>query len=129
MNTLPICSFFSLSTTGCQPYRGMAFDGCRFYLTQPQHCRIQTFNACFQRQEAILTCRPYACLCYDRTEHCFWASGEQEADTIFKLNCHFVEVACLHIISTTRPTGGLLAPIRGSYRPAPKDAGFHFVQA
>ena len=32
-------------------------------------------------------------------------------------------------IMTTRPTGGLLAPIRGSYRPAPKDAGFHFVQA
>lgn len=30
---------------------------------------------------------------------------------------------------TTRQTGGLLAPIRGSYRPAPKDAGFHFVQA
>ena len=30
---------------------------------------------------------------------------------------------------TTRLTGGLLAPIRGSYRPAPKDAGFHFVQA
>ena len=35
----------------------------------------------------------------------------------------------LRIIITTRPTGGLLAPIRGSYRPAPKDAGFHFVQA
>ena len=32
-------------------------------------------------------------------------------------------------IMTTRQTGGLLAPIRGSYRPAPKDAGFHFVQA
>jgi hypothetical protein len=97
VNTLPICSFFSLSATGCQPYRGMAFDGCRFYLTQPQHCRIQTFNACFQGQETILTCRPYACLCYDRAEHCFWASGEQKADTIFKLDCHFVEVACLHI--------------------------------
>ena len=27
---------------------------------------------------------------------------------------------------TTRQTGGLLAPIRGCYRPAPKDAGFHF---
>ena len=32
-------------------------------------------------------------------------------------------------IMTTRQTGGLLAPIRGSYRPASKDAGFHFVQA
>jgi len=30
---------------------------------------------------------------------------------------------------TTRKTGGLLSPIRASYRPAPKDAGFHFVQA
>lgn len=96
MNTPPICSLFSLSTTGCQPYLGMAFDGCRFYLTQPQHCRIQTFNTYFQRQETILTCRPYTCLCYDRAEHCFWASGEQP-DSIFKLNCHFVEVACLHI--------------------------------
>ena len=32
-------------------------------------------------------------------------------------------------IMTTRKTGGLLSPIRASYRPAPKDAGFHFVQA
>jgi len=32
-------------------------------------------------------------------------------------------------IMTTRQTGGLLAPIRGSYRPASKGAGFHFVQA
>jgi len=30
---------------------------------------------------------------------------------------------------TTRKTGGLLSPIRTCYRPAPKDAGFHFVQA
>ena len=33
------------------------------------------------------------------------------------------------LIMTTRQTGGLLAPIRDSYRPAPKDAGFHSVQA
>ena len=32
-------------------------------------------------------------------------------------------------IMTTRQTGGLLAPIRGSYQPASKDAGFHYVQA
>jgi len=32
-------------------------------------------------------------------------------------------------IMTTRQTGGLLAPIRGCYQPAPKDAGFHSVQA
>jgi len=37
--------------------------------------------------------------------------------------------AILKKIMTTRQTGGLLAPIRGSYRPASKGAGFHFVQA
>jgi len=33
------------------------------------------------------------------------------------------------IIITTRQTGGLLAPKRGNYRPAPKDAGFHFCSS
>ncbi|HAE61544.1 MAG TPA: hypothetical protein DCG38_04325 [Eubacteriaceae bacterium] len=36
---------------------------------------------------------------------------------------------CRAHIMTTRLTGGLLTPIRGCYRPAPQDAGFHFVQA
>lgn len=62
------------------------------------------------------------------------------------LFCYFYEIAfidmCIYFvcpllyysplyykIMTTRQTDGLLTPIRNCYRPVPKDAGFHFIQA
>jgi len=97
MNILSTCSLVPIRTPDCRTYSGMAFDNCFFYLTSPQGCFINKFDTCFEMLESIETCRSYDCICYDQTDQCFWASCAAEFNKIFKLDCHFREIACLYI--------------------------------
>lgn len=79
------------------PYRGIAFDGCCFYLTCPDLCQIVKCDSCFCEVEYFETLKPYTCICYDLKENCFWASSNKHCNTVFKLNHCFHEIDCITI--------------------------------
>ncbi|MGB8452213.1 MAG: hypothetical protein WCD89_07755 [Anaerocolumna sp.] len=78
-------------------YKGIAFDGCFFYLTMPKNCRIYKFDPDFRQEGIIETNKPYSCICYDNTENCFWASADKINTMIFKLDCNMKEIDLLQL--------------------------------
>lgn len=91
-------------------YKGMAYDGCRFYLTINCECRVVQFDSCFHEEKSFDTCRCYRCICYDPKENCFWASNDQCMSTIFKLNNCFHEIDSIHV-HCSDDCGGLITGI------------------
>jgi len=83
---------------------GMAFDGYFFYLTIPQERGIYKFNKDFTLVCTITTERSFVYICYDSSEHCFWASVDKNASVIFKLDCCFKEIDCLRLNEETKVT-------------------------
>lgn len=81
-----------LSTDGYLLYKGIAFDGCFFYLTMPKTHHIYRFNEDFELSATFEVNRPYNCICYDNTEHCFWASVDKINTMIYKLDCNLKEI-------------------------------------
>ncbi|MEG1806233.1 MAG: hypothetical protein RR327_07570, partial [Clostridia bacterium] len=73
-------------------FKGIAFDGCHFFLTCPTTCEIIKFDKCFNEVSCCKTTRPYSCICYDYIEHCFWASSDRIANMLFKLSCSLIEI-------------------------------------
>ncbi|MEG2214169.1 MAG: hypothetical protein RRY09_00990 [Oscillospiraceae bacterium] len=92
--------------TGCETplpnrcgfrYEGLAFDGCYFYLTCPADCQIIKYDACFCETDSFNVSKPYACICYDISENCFWAATDRHYHKLFKLDTCFNEIDCLNI--------------------------------
>lgn len=73
-------------------YRGIAFDGCHFFLTEQCLPEITQLDPCFHAVEHFPTCRCYTCLCYDPCACCFWASDNRCPSILFKLDVCFHEV-------------------------------------
>ncbi|MEG1497172.1 MAG: hypothetical protein RR385_07315 [Clostridiales bacterium] len=73
-------------------YKGMAFDGCYFYLTCPEQCKIVKYNKCFCEENARSTEKPYTSICYDPKENCFWAVANNNSCKLFKLDLCFQEI-------------------------------------
>lgn len=95
----------------CQTrYKGLAYDGCWFYLTVYCECRVVRFDSCFHEEKSFDTCRCYRCICYDLKEKCFWASDSQCLSTVFKLDECFHEIDSIRIHSSDE-CGGLVTGI------------------
>lgn len=103
MDTLEPCTVISLPTDYCRRYSGMAFDGCSFYMTLPQECKIYRFNRDLSPIGCFETAKPYTSICYDNTENCFWAAAEQPNCLIYKLNCRMQEIDLLQVIVSEQP--------------------------
>lgn len=97
MDTLEPCTVTSLPTDYCRRYSGMAFDGCSFYMTLPQDCKVYQFDRDLTPIGCFETAKPYTSICYDNTENCFWAVAEQPNCLIYKLNCQMQEIDLLQI--------------------------------
>lgn len=92
METLQVFCKTALANQCSSKYIGMAFDGCYFYLTCPDLCKIVKYDICFCEVECFNTIKPYNCICYDSRENCFWVSKNKYCNRVFKLNCHLNEI-------------------------------------
>ena len=79
-----ICSEIPLP--GFCRYRGIAFDGCQYYLTFRCACKIAVLDCDFRLIELVKTRRIYTAICYDPKRDCFWAASDACRSTLFKLD-------------------------------------------
>ncbi len=87
---------FMLNDSHC--FRGIAFDGCWFYLTVMDENKIIKCNMDFEEIDCFITCRCYTYICYDFNEDCFWATDSEGESCVFKLNGLFEEIDILNIL-------------------------------
>lgn len=92
MNILKPVEVAALPADFCSRYRGLAFDGCSFYLTLPQDRRIDRFTHSFEPDGCRRVNRAYTCICYDSTEHCFWACTDNSCAELYQLDCSLREI-------------------------------------
>ena len=102
-------SVIQLSVDHRQEFRGIAFDGSFFYITASRECVIYKFNRVFSAVDSIKVNRPYAAICYDAIEKCFWATEDKYNNIIFKLNHRLKEIGQLDIVMDKV----LCGPIKG----------------
>lgn len=86
-------------------YRGIASDGCWFYLIKQGECQVIRLDRCFQEVGCFLVCRCYACLCYDPCECCFWASDGKCPSVLYRLDECFREVDRVYLCRPDIRTG------------------------
>lgn len=91
----------SLAAKHSAKFRGMAFDGCFFYLTEPCEYSIYKFDKKFNLIQIIKTCNSYAGICYDSKENCFWAFTEKDPHCIHKLDCTLKKSDLIQLNSET----------------------------
>lgn len=75
----------------------VAFDGCNYFGTVKCRYEIIKFDLCCNSMHRYYTCREYDCICYDYSEHCFWATSRMCCNTIFKLDCGMNEIDSMNI--------------------------------
>ncbi len=97
MDVLEPFAVFPIPTEGCLLYKGIAFDGCCFYLTMPKSCRIYQFNTDYEQIKIINVNKPYSCICYDNSLDCFWAATDNITGVIFKLDHNLKEIDFIRI--------------------------------
>ncbi|HPW00375.1 MAG TPA: hypothetical protein PLP20_04915, partial [Oscillospiraceae bacterium] len=97
MDTFEPRNTVALPTDLCKRYHGIAFDGCFFYLTMPQDCKIYRFRRDFTPSTCFEVDKPYSSICYDSSENCFWASVDKLGIVIYKLNREMKEIDRLQI--------------------------------
>lgn len=71
-------------------YCGLAFDGCRFYLTSKD--TIHIFDQRMRRQGLVETCRCFTSICYDPCMGCFWAISGGSQRYAYRLDRMLKEV-------------------------------------
>lgn len=81
-----------LPVSDTETYQGMAFDGCRYYLTVQCACRIAVLDKELCLIGTVQTRRPYGAICYDPRRDCFWAASDQCRFVLFKLDRRFQEI-------------------------------------
>lgn len=91
-------------------YRGIAFDGCSFFLTHKCRPKIYKLDTAMKIESCIDTNRTYTCLCFDPTENCFWGAVDKCYSVLFKLNSCFEEIDRL-IIRLTNGGAGIITGI------------------
>lgn len=75
-----------------ETFAGLAFDGCRYYLTVRCACAIVILDPKCCRERRAVTCRPYAAICFDPRRNGFWAVSPQCPGTLFRLDRSLREV-------------------------------------
>ena len=83
---LTIVSEKPLTSKSFTLYKGLAYDGCWFYLTVHDQCQIIKFDDEFHKKQCFETCRSYTYICYDTNDKCFWATADAIPCMIYKLN-------------------------------------------
>ncbi|MEG2038388.1 MAG: hypothetical protein RRZ73_01540 [Oscillospiraceae bacterium] len=73
-------------------YKGLAFDGCYFYLTCPDLCTIVKYDKHFCEDETVKTQKAYTSICFDQKHKCFWAAASKCPCKLFKLDCCLREI-------------------------------------
>lgn len=89
---LSFSSELPLPVSGAETYRGMAFDGCRYYLTVRCARAVVVLNRDLSLVQKKVTRRPYTALCYDPMRDCFWAASDQCRATLFRLGRNLQEI-------------------------------------
>lgn len=74
------------------PCRGMAFDGCRYYLTGRCTAAVTVLDRDLRPVETVETARIYTALCYDPDRACFWAVSCRCPAVLFRLDRDLREV-------------------------------------
>jgi len=93
----------------CHSFRGIAFDGCFFYLTAPLECAVYKFTLEFIDAGSVTVGRPFTAICYDTTDKCFWAAEDKCNDVIYKLDRCLKEIGQQSVKSDKKFYG----PIQG----------------
>lgn len=78
-------------------YKGIAFDGCHYYLTCSNCCEIVKYDRHFCELETIKTLNHYSCICFDPKRNCFWAGSAKCPYKLFKIDLCFREIDCISI--------------------------------
>lgn len=103
MDTFEPRNAVALPTDLCKRYQGIAFDGCFFYLTMPQDCKIYRLHRDFTPSACFEVDKPYSSICYDSSENCFWASVDKLGIVLYKLNREMKEIDRLQIKGCAKP--------------------------
>lgn len=75
-----------LPASGGVPYLGMAFDGCRFYLTTGCRREVVVTDREWEPEKTMETQRAYTAVCFDALRDCFWAASDQREGMLFRLD-------------------------------------------
>jgi hypothetical protein len=108
MDMLNPDSTINISAEQGQKLRGIAFDGCFFYITEPRESAVHKYGKDFKPSGVIKTDRQYTAICFDSSEGVFWASTNKSA-VIYKLDYELKETGQLHI----KADGEISGPIIG----------------
>ena len=92
----------------------MAFDGCSYYFTVMNQCKIVKSKAKPHVERYYDTCREYDRICYDGSENCFWTTAKNCNNIIFKLDCHMNEIDAIQLCGCYE-IGGVITGI--TYNP------------
>lgn len=95
MELLRVSNKTALPTHCYSTYKGIAFDGCYYYLTCPEKGLIVKYNKNFCEVERFKTCKPYHCISYNGNDHSFWVSNNNRPHQLFKLNHDLKEIDCI----------------------------------
>ncbi|WP_304507233.1 hypothetical protein [Anaerotignum sp.] len=107
MKTFELIDSFALSVACAKKYNNCAFDGCFYYFTVKCCCQIIKTDCHFYIVECYNTWKEYDCICYDQTDHCFWATTKKYNNAVFKLNCNMCEIDCITMNGYTDFTGDI----------------------
>lgn len=72
--------------------RGIAFDGCWFYILQPNSCEIIRLDSDLQPAGSIIAPFSLTALCHDAHLRCFWAATDTLPSHLLRLDPRFKEV-------------------------------------
>lgn len=102
---------------------GLAFDGCRYYLTGRCAPTIAVLDRDLRPVETLAAARPYPSLCYDPARECFWAAAGKDRAVLVRLDRDLRERGWITPCLEGRPVG----PVSGlSLCP---DSGYLLVAA
>lgn len=92
VETLELHEVTTLPKDYDEKFSGITFDGCFFYLTISNKNCVYQFDKDFKQVGCLKTIRPYAGICYDYFENCFWTFEDRIDSPIYKLNFNFKEM-------------------------------------
>lgn len=78
-------------------YRGMAFDGYRYYLTHRRGSAITVLDRDLRPVRTTETRRPYGAICCDSRRGCLWAASDQSRSALFRLDRSLREIDRLEL--------------------------------
>ena len=97
MENFKVLSVKPLAVDNYHVYKGVAYDGCYFYFTQPEEKKIYRCDMECNKEECFHTTRGYYSICYDYGEHCYWACGNDCSNRLYQLDETFTEINILEI--------------------------------